>query len=60
MRLGSSCLERVVIPYTNSSSTNPDAKVMLILDYATDSYDSLGMTKDGIEDIFLVCRFRVY
>ncbi len=29
MRLGSSYLERVVIPYTNSSSTNPSAKVVL-------------------------------
>ena len=26
--LGSSCLERVVIPYTNSPSTNPNAKVV--------------------------------
>ncbi len=32
MRLGSSCLERVVIPYTNSSSTNPSAKVLLFLE----------------------------
>lgn len=28
MGLGSSCLEKVVIPYANSPSTNPDAKVM--------------------------------
>ena len=29
MGLGSSCLEKVVIPYTNSPSTNPAAKVTL-------------------------------
>ena len=29
MGLGSSCLEKVVIPYANSPSTNPSAKVML-------------------------------
>ena len=31
MRLGSSCLEKVVIPYANSPSTNPSAKVVLFL-----------------------------
>ena len=30
MRLGSSNLERVVIPYTNSPSTNPVAKIAII------------------------------
>ena len=30
MGLGSSILEKVVIPYANSPSTNPIAKVMLI------------------------------
>ena len=34
MGLGSSCLEKVVIPYTNSPSTNPVTKVMLFLEYA--------------------------
>ena len=29
MGLGSSFLEKVVIPYANSPSTNPNAKVML-------------------------------
>ena len=56
MRLGSSCLERVVIPYTNSSSTNPSAKVMFFLGNAIDSFASLGMTGDGIEDNCLVLR----
>ena len=31
MGLGSSVLEKVVIPYTNSPSTNPSTKVMLFL-----------------------------
>jgi hypothetical protein len=31
MGLGSSNLEKVVIPYTNSPSTNPTAKICLII-----------------------------
>ena len=50
MRLGSSCLERVVIPYTNSSSTNPNAKVMLFLEPAIYSKKTLARC----------CGFRVY
>ena len=34
MGLGSSFLEKVVIPYANSPSTNPIAKVMLFLESA--------------------------
>jgi len=33
MGLGSSCLEKVVIPYTNSPSTNPDAKLITISEF---------------------------
>ena len=34
MGLGSSKLEKVVIPYTNSPSTNPNAKVILFWESA--------------------------
>ena len=33
MGLGSSCLEKVVIPYTNSPSTNPDAKLITFSEF---------------------------
>ena len=34
MGLGSSSLEKVVIPYANSPSTNPDAKVIVYSELA--------------------------
>ena len=37
MGLGSSFLEKVVIPYANSPSTNPNAKVCLFLEIAKES-----------------------
>ena len=37
MGLGSSCLERVVIPYANSPSTNPAAKIVIIPETAIQS-----------------------
>jgi len=36
MGLGSSCLEKVVIPYTNSPSTNPSAKILLYFQNANE------------------------
>ena len=48
MGLGSSFLEKVVIPYANSPSTNPIAKVMLFLESASEMLSISGTAPRAI------------
>lgn len=68
MGLGSSCLEKVLIPYANSPSTNPSSKERLIIPYYVKGPIKYGgLTKnaspessESVESLYFFCKCNVY